>query len=87
MGPSGPFRKLHSHWVPSSIEETENYKLLSPNPVKELFTINIDRNSVYYEEIINKDVFSYNVEKLASGTYFLLLESNQNIESFKFIKK
>ena len=91
---------LNAHWEPNAIKETEEISMLYPNPVNNTISCNINSNLMYqvriYDinsnlmysgEIISQEIFTHDVSEFTSGTYFLQLISNQNIETYKFIKE
>ncbi len=95
-----PMHLLRAHWQLSSLEDKKMYLPLTPNPTMDKITINlnpnltyqiriydVDSNLLYNNEIINQKTYTYNVEYLATGTYFILLESQNKLETYKFIKE
>lgn len=52
-----------------------------------LYVYNSDKGEIYSEKIINSDSIekSYNMSEMASGTYFLVAESDAKIEKYKIV--
>lgn len=52
-----------------------------------LYVYNNDKGEIYSEKIINSDSVekSYNMSEMASGTYFLVAESDAKIEKYKIV--
>ncbi len=52
-----------------------------------LYVYNTDKNEIYSEKIINSNSIekSYNMSQMASGTYFLVAESDAKIEKYKIV--
>ncbi len=82
----------------NNIEKQVQY-LISPNPIKDYFTIKSQNNDQYFINIYNNQgqmVFSQkahdqyiqiNIQSLKSGIYFIRLTNQNQTEVFKIIKK
>jgi hypothetical protein len=90
---------VKAHWETTGIDDIDAI-VLYPNPVNNIVNLNISPNTEYTikvlditgaiihtESVFNQEVYSYNVEHLSTGTYFLQLISNNDFEVHKFIKE
>lgn len=65
-------------------EQTVHFEVANAKNVS-LYVYNSDKGEVYSEKIINNDSVekSYNMSSMASGTYYLVAESDSKIEKYK----
>lgn len=65
-------------------EQTVHFEVANAKNVS-LYVYNSDKGEVYSEKIINSDSVekSYNMSSMASGTYYLVAESDSKIEKYK----